>query len=266
MKFASSSSLALLAAATPAAAFLPPIRGIPGRARALAAERVEFVDFDEALSKHDSCLVDFYATWCGPCQQMAPVLEELAADYEDSLTIMKVDAEKFAYLGSKYSIEGFPTLVYFKDGKEVHRIVGGMEADQIIQEIGPFMEGTKVAADAAAKPKTEAPAASAEAVAAVKEAIEGNDVTVFSKTTCPFCEETKMLLEMMDVPYEAVELDEREDGADLQLELAVVTGQRTVPNVFIKGHHVGGNDATQKAAANGKLQELLDGERKEALV
>ena len=52
MKFASSSSLALLAAATPAAAFLPPIRGIPGRARALAAERVEFVDFDEALSKH----------------------------------------------------------------------------------------------------------------------------------------------------------------------------------------------------------------------
>ena len=56
-----------------------------------------------------------------------------------------------------------------------------------------------------------------------------------------------------------VELDEREDGADLQLELAVKTGQRTVPNVFIKGHHVGGNNNTQKAAASGKLQELLEG-------
>ena len=83
----------------------------------------------------------------------------------------------------------------------MHRIVGGMEADEIIQQIGPFMEGTKVAADAAAKPKVEAPVASAEAVEAVKQAIAGNDVTVFSKTTCPFCEETKMLLEMMDVPY-----------------------------------------------------------------
>ena len=85
-----------------------------------------------------------------------------------------------------------------QEGKEVHRCVGGMEADEIMEQIAPFMGGD-AAKKIAAKPPTPTPVASPEAVEAVRSAIAENDVTVFSKTTCPFCAETKMLLEMMDV-------------------------------------------------------------------
>jgi len=87
--------------------------------------------------------------------------------------------------------------------------------------------------------------------------IESADVVVFSKSWCPFCMQTKGLFETLQVPVTYIELDELADGADMQAELAQMSGQRTVPNVFIKGTHLGGNDDTQRAARSGKLQELL---------
>ena len=87
--------------------------------------------------------------------------------------------------------------------------------------------------------------------------IESADVVVFSKSWCPFCMQTKGLFETLQVPVTYIELDELADGADMQAELAQMSGQRTVPNVFIKGQHLGGNDDTQRAARSGKLQELL---------
>ena len=87
--------------------------------------------------------------------------------------------------------------------------------------------------------------------------IESADVVVFSKSWCPFCMQTKGLFETLQVPVTYIELDELADGADMQMELAQMSGQRTVPNVFIKGTHLGGNDDTQRAARSGKLQELL---------
>ena len=87
--------------------------------------------------------------------------------------------------------------------------------------------------------------------------IESADVVVFSKSWCPFCMQTKGLFETLQVPVTYIELDELADGADMQMELAQMSGQRTVPNVFIKGQHLGGNDDTQRAARSGKLQELL---------
>ena len=91
----------------------------------------------------------------------------------------------------------------------------------------------------------------------IKEAIASDKVVVFSKSWCPFCMKTKDLFDGLGTKYTAVELDEMDDGADWQDELLAQTGQRTVPNVFINGQHLGGNDDTQKAAATGKLQELL---------
>ena len=91
----------------------------------------------------------------------------------------------------------------------------------------------------------------------IKETIASGDVVVFSKSYCPFCQKTKALFEKMQVPYTALELDEMDNGAALQDELTKFSGQRTVPNVFIKGTHLGGNDDTQRAAASGKLQEML---------
>ena len=87
--------------------------------------------------------------------------------------------------------------------------------------------------------------------------VAGSDVVVFSKSYCPFCAKTKSLFESIDVNAKVIELDLRDDGASIQADLKTMTGQGTVPNVFIKGKHLGGNDDTQKAHASGKLKELL---------
>mmetsp|Transcript_25656 Transcript_25656/g.70603 ORF Transcript_25656/g.70603 Transcript_25656/m.70603 type:complete len:137 (-) Transcript_25656:3024-3434(-) len=88
--------------------------------------------------------------------------------------------------------------------------------------------------------------------------IESNDVVVFSKSYCPFCTKTKELFNEMGVEYAVHELDQMGDqGPELQMALFQKTEQKSVPNVFVKQQHIGGNDDTQAAAKAGKLQELL---------
>ena len=84
-----------------------------------------------------------------------------------------------------------------------------------------------------------------------------NEVVIYSKSRCPYCAQTKALFDDMSQPYTAIELNEREDGEQLQATLLAMTRQRTVPSVFVAGEHVGGNDDTQQAARSGKLAELL---------
>ncbi|KAF9157715.1 thioredoxin reductase [Actinomortierella ambigua] len=92
----------------------------------------------------------------------------------------------------------------------------------------------------------------------VKKGITENPVMVFSKSYCPYCLRVKDLFEDMDVKYNALELDEHDHGEEIQQLLKHVTKQSTVPNVFVKGYHVGGSDATEEAKFTGKLQELLN--------
>mmetsp|Transcript_7682 Transcript_7682/g.18822 ORF Transcript_7682/g.18822 Transcript_7682/m.18822 type:complete len:135 (-) Transcript_7682:1324-1728(-) len=88
--------------------------------------------------------------------------------------------------------------------------------------------------------------------------IDSNDVVVFSKSYCPFCTKTKDLFDSLDVKYAVHELDEMgDDGPELQMALFKKTNQKSVPNVFVKQQHIGGNDDTQAAAREGKLQEML---------
>ncbi len=84
-----------------------------------------------------------------------------------------------------------------------------------------------------------------------------HQVVVFSKSFCPFCKKTKELLEDLKIDATVYELNKMDDGADIQAALLDLSGQKTVPNVFIKGEHLGGNDDTQAAAKSGKLQEML---------
>ena len=91
----------------------------------------------------------------------------------------------------------------------------------------------------------------------IKTTIAGSKVVVYSKSYCPFCQATKELFDKMGVEYTAIELDKMEGGADMQAALLSSSGQRTVPNVFVSGKHLGGNDDTQKAAKSGELEELL---------
>jgi glutaredoxin 3 len=82
---------------------------------------------------------------------------------------------------------------------------------------------------------------------------------VFSKSTCPFCARVRSSLDKMDLkpPAEIIQLDQQADGSQTQRLLHKLTGQRTVPNVFVGGQHVGGCDDTMAAVANGSLLKLL---------
>jgi len=87
--------------------------------------------------------------------------------------------------------------------------------------------------------------------------ISENKVVVFSKTYCPFCIATKQLFERMGVDAKVIEFDKVADGDAMQAALSKLSGQRTVPNVFINGEHLGGNDDTHAAKRSGKLEEML---------
>jgi len=87
--------------------------------------------------------------------------------------------------------------------------------------------------------------------------IGAHDVVVFSKTTCPFCARVKSLFEDLDVNPHVIEFDKIPNGGQLQSDLAAYSGQRTVPNVWIKGQHVGGCDETLAAHKNGTLTKML---------
>lgn len=79
---------------------------------------------NDVLNGDGAILVDFFAEWCGPCKMVAPVLEELSTELEGKARIFKVDVDKSGDLAEKYEITGVPTLIIFKDGKAVDKIVG----------------------------------------------------------------------------------------------------------------------------------------------
>lgn len=96
-------------------------------------------------------------------------------------------------------------------------------------------------------------------IADLKKTIESNKVVVFSKSYCPYCTSTKTLLLSLNQNYELIELNQDSEGSVKQNGLLQLTGQRTVPNVFINGKHIGGNDVLQMLNAKGELKALLQG-------
>lgn len=85
-------------------------------------------DFENIISK-GTVLVDFFAKWCGPCKILAPVLEELAEEYKEKITILKIDVDEFSPIASKFSVFSIPTLILFKDGEIVKKTVGFKDLD-----------------------------------------------------------------------------------------------------------------------------------------
>jgi thioredoxin len=98
------------------------------------AVKKQFTSFQDLLSNSGTpVLVDFYATWCGPCQMMAPILDQVGAHLKNRLQIVKIDTDKYPNLASQYEIQALPTLVLFKNGQPVERIEGVVQAQQLIQ-------------------------------------------------------------------------------------------------------------------------------------
>ena len=77
-------------------------------------------------------LVDFYADWCGPCQAIAPIIEELAKEYDSKANITKLDVDASPEVAGEYGVMGIPTLLIFKDGELVEKMVGVQDKDALV--------------------------------------------------------------------------------------------------------------------------------------
>jgi thioredoxin 1 len=95
-------------------------------------------DFEEATSKGIT-LVDFYATWCGPCKTMAPVVEQLAKELAGRVKVGKVDVDESIELAMRFQVMGVPTFGIFKDGKLLQRIVGAVGYDALRAAVKSFL-------------------------------------------------------------------------------------------------------------------------------
>jgi thioredoxin 1 len=93
--------------------------------------------FEQVIQSDKPVLVDFFATWCGPCKMLAPVLEEIADELKDKLSIAKLDVDLNPETTQKYGVMSMPTLILFKNGKPVKQHIGYAPKSVLIQKLEP---------------------------------------------------------------------------------------------------------------------------------
>ena len=89
-------------------------------------------EFNSAIAAGPA-IVDFWATWCGPCKMLAPTVDQLADELEGRIPVGKVDVDECRELAVKYGVMSIPTVIYFKDGEEVKRFVGVQTKDKLLE-------------------------------------------------------------------------------------------------------------------------------------
>jgi thioredoxin 1 len=94
---------------------------------------------DEVLNSEKAVLVDFWATWCGPCKMVAPVLEEIAAEHGDKLTVAKLDIDQNPATARDYQVMSIPTLLVFQGGKPVKQIVGAKPKAALLNDLSDVL-------------------------------------------------------------------------------------------------------------------------------
>lgn len=95
----------------------------------------------EVLESQTPVLVDFWAAWCGPCRMIAPIVEQLASDYEGRVKVCKVDVDACQKTASELGIRSIPTLLIFKAGKVADQLIGAVPRQQIVEKLEAALEG-----------------------------------------------------------------------------------------------------------------------------
>ncbi len=93
----------------------------------------------EVIQSKVPVLVDFWAAWCAPCRAVAPTVEDLAVEYKDRLKVVKVDVDENQDVSIRYGVQSIPTLILFKDGKVVERLVGAYPKPIVVSKIQPHL-------------------------------------------------------------------------------------------------------------------------------
>ena len=106
----------------------------------------------KVLQSNTPVIVDFWAPWCGPCRQVAPILEKIAADYDSKLVVAKVNTDENPEFAMKYEVRGIPTMLFVAGGKVVYQQVGAVPHGYLRQIVDKFLEtvGAPAAAPAEA--------------------------------------------------------------------------------------------------------------------
>lgn len=97
-------------------------------------------DFNQFIQENKPTLVDFFATWCGPCRVQGPILEEVKQRLGDKANILKVDIDQNQELATLYRVQSVPTLILFKNGEAVWRAVGVQQADELERKLRDHLE------------------------------------------------------------------------------------------------------------------------------
>jgi thioredoxin 1 len=94
--------------------------------------------FSEIIKGETPVLVDFFADWCGPCKSLAPILKDVKSNLGDSIKVIKIDVDKNQALATQYQVRGVPTMILFKNGKQVWRQSGVVPKHDLLQVIKTF--------------------------------------------------------------------------------------------------------------------------------